>query len=125
MANNAAACREEWLNQQVTIVFRTFLLIDFLIPWLNFGSAFVFTVEMKSKISCNSCYVAHVINAPPLLDLLKKLFYLACAKNGKHNPALQTDKKSTLISTVSQGERTRFFKYLRRKIAGRKKNLKA
>lgn len=33
-------------------------------------------------------------------------------------------KKSTLISTVSERERTRFFKYLRQKIAGRKQNLK-
>jgi hypothetical protein len=33
-------------------------------------------------------------------------------------------EKSTLISTVSERERTRFFKYLRQKIAGRKQNLK-
>ncbi|HJW15854.1 MAG TPA: hypothetical protein VJ499_01980 [Flavisolibacter sp.] len=34
-------------------------------------------------------------------------------------------KKSTLISTVSERERTRFFKYLRNKIANRKQSLKA
>jgi hypothetical protein len=34
-------------------------------------------------------------------------------------------KKSTLISTVSEWERTRFFKYLRQKIANRKQSLKA
>jgi hypothetical protein len=34
-------------------------------------------------------------------------------------------KKSTLISTVSERERTRFFKYLRQKIANRKQSLKA
>jgi hypothetical protein len=33
-------------------------------------------------------------------------------------------KKSTLISTVSERERARFFKYLRNKIAARKQNLK-
>jgi hypothetical protein len=33
-------------------------------------------------------------------------------------------KKSTLISTVSERERTRFFKYLRQKIANRKQSLK-
>jgi hypothetical protein len=33
-------------------------------------------------------------------------------------------KKSTLISTVSEKERTRFFKYLRQKIASRKQNLR-
>ena len=33
-------------------------------------------------------------------------------------------KKSTLISTVSERERARFFKYLRQKIAGRKQSLK-
>jgi hypothetical protein len=33
-------------------------------------------------------------------------------------------KKSTLISAVSEKERTRFFKYLRQKIASRKQNLK-
>jgi len=33
-------------------------------------------------------------------------------------------KKSTLISTVSERERTRFFKYLRQKIQSRKQNLK-
>ncbi len=34
-------------------------------------------------------------------------------------------KKSTLISTVSERERTRFFKYLRQKVANRKQSLKA
>jgi hypothetical protein len=34
-------------------------------------------------------------------------------------------KKSTLISTVSERERARFFKYLRQKIAGRKQSLGA
>ena len=33
-------------------------------------------------------------------------------------------RKSTLISTVSERERARFFKYLRQKIAGRKQSLK-
>ncbi|MFL5810551.1 MAG: hypothetical protein ACJ749_13595, partial [Flavisolibacter sp.] len=33
-------------------------------------------------------------------------------------------KKSTLISTVSERERSRFFKYLRNKIATRKQNLR-
>ena len=33
-------------------------------------------------------------------------------------------KKSTLISTVSERERARFFKYLRQKIAGRKQSLR-
>ena len=33
-------------------------------------------------------------------------------------------KKSTLISTVSERERARFFKYLRNRIAGRKQKLK-
>lgn len=34
-------------------------------------------------------------------------------------------KKSTLISTVSERERARFFKYLRQKISGRKQSLKS
>ena len=33
-------------------------------------------------------------------------------------------KKSTLISTVSERERSRFFKHLRHKIAGRKQHMK-
>ena len=41
-----------------------------------------------------------------------------------HSYILNLIKKSTLISTVSERERSRFFKHLRQRIAGRKQHLK-
>ena len=74
------------------------------------------TIDLKElKPAEKQLYLQHVIAPRPIC------FASTIDKEGNVNLM----RKSTLISTVSEKERARFFKNLRNRISSRKENLKA